>query len=53
MSQCGSNTQRKISGGAGLIFKGSGFYLTDYGKSDNKPKFDSTKYTQKEGKGNE
>lgn len=23
--------ERKISGGAGLIFKGSGFYITDYG----------------------
>ncbi len=28
---CGKNKLRKlISGGAGLIFKGSGFYLTDY-----------------------
>jgi len=24
--------QRKISGGTGLIFKGSGFYITDYKK---------------------
>ena len=24
------NVQRKIGGGAGLIFKGSGFYITDY-----------------------
>ena len=22
--------QRKVSGGAGLVFKGEGFYLTDY-----------------------
>jgi len=51
--KCGGNTQRKISGGTGLIFKGSGFYLTDYGKSDNNSKSDSTKYTQKEGKSNE
>ena len=51
--QCGGNTQRKISGGTGLIFKGSGFYLTDYGKSDNKSKSNSTKHTQKEGKNNE
>ena len=30
--------ERIISGGTGLIFKGSGFYLTDYKnkKSDNK-----------------
>ena len=24
------NVKRKISGGTGLIFKGSGFYITDY-----------------------
>lgn len=27
---CKGKTQRLISGGAGLIFKGSGFYITDY-----------------------
>jgi len=27
---CKSKTRRVISGGAGLIFKGSGFYITDY-----------------------
>jgi predicted nucleic acid-binding Zn ribbon protein len=27
---------RIISGGAGLIFKGSGFYITDYGKDGKK-----------------
>jgi putative FmdB family regulatory protein len=26
----GGEVQRKISGGSGLIFKGSGFYETDY-----------------------
>ena len=30
---CGAQAERKISGGAGLLFKGSGFYLTDYGKN--------------------
>jgi putative FmdB family regulatory protein len=30
---CGAVGQRRISGGAGLVFKGSGFYLTDYGKN--------------------
>jgi putative FmdB family regulatory protein len=29
---CGKNTQRQISSGAGLIFKGSGFYVNDYRK---------------------
>ncbi len=32
--QCGKNTlKRGLGGGAGMIFKGSGFYLTDYKKS--------------------
>ena len=30
--QCGARATRVISGGAGLIFKGTGFYITDYGK---------------------
>jgi putative FmdB family regulatory protein len=28
--QCGAKAERRISGGAGLVFKGSGFYITDY-----------------------
>ena len=31
--ECGKMGQRQLSGGAGLVFKGSGFYLTDYGKN--------------------
>ncbi len=27
--QCGSPAERLLSAGAGLIFKGSGFYITD------------------------
>ena len=27
---CGGKVKRLITGGTGLIFKGSGFYLTDY-----------------------
>lgn len=30
---CSAVAERAISGGAGLVFKGSGFYLTDYGKN--------------------
>jgi len=30
---CGAVAARRVSGGAGLVFKGSGFYLTDYGKN--------------------
>jgi putative FmdB family regulatory protein len=34
--ECGEETlQRLIGSGAGLIFKGSGFYLTDYAKKNN------------------
>lgn len=29
---CGARASRIISGGQGVIFKGSGFYITDYGK---------------------
>ncbi len=28
--KCGGKTEKQMSGGAGLIFKGSGFYETDY-----------------------
>ena len=29
-TQCGAPAERRLSGGAGLLFKGSGFYITDY-----------------------
>ena len=35
---CGRPAIRQISGGAGLIFKGSGFYITDYGKDGKGPR---------------
>jgi len=28
--QCGAPAERVLSAGAGLLFKGSGFYITDY-----------------------
>jgi len=28
--ECGTNAVRRLSGGAGFLFKGSGFYITDY-----------------------
>jgi putative FmdB family regulatory protein len=34
--ECGEKTQRVISGGAGFVLKGSGFYQTDYRSSQYK-----------------
>ena len=36
--ECGAMAARRVSGGAGLLFKGSGFYITDYGKDGKGPK---------------
>jgi putative FmdB family regulatory protein len=33
---CGKIAERQLSAGAGLVFKGSGFYITDYGKDGKK-----------------
>lgn len=35
--ECGASAVRQVSGGIGLVFKGSGFYITDYGKDGKKP----------------
>ena len=34
--ECGAKPRRLISGGAGVIFKGSGFHATDYPKQNPK-----------------
>ncbi len=34
--QCGVSAGRRMSAGGGLLFKGSGFYITDYGKDGKK-----------------
>lgn len=34
--ECGEMAERRMSGGTGLLFKGSGFYITDYGKDGKK-----------------
>ena len=45
---CGKPAARKISGGAGLVFRGSGFYITDYGKDGKGPrKAESEKSAEK------
>jgi putative FmdB family regulatory protein len=33
---CGKLAERQISGGTGLVFKGSGFYITDYKRAGEK-----------------
>ena len=33
---CGKSSPRRMSAGGGLLFKGSGFYITDYGKDGKK-----------------
>ncbi|MEO8911030.1 MAG: zinc ribbon domain-containing protein [Gemmatimonadaceae bacterium] len=33
---CGKTAERQLSAGGGLVFKGSGFYITDYGKDGKK-----------------
>ena len=38
--ECGAMAERQITGGAGLLFKGSGFYITDYKKADKADKAD-------------
>jgi putative FmdB family regulatory protein len=50
------NLARIIGGGAGLIFKGTGFYLTDYKKDSSKggkPKKDTKKEATGESKSEE
>jgi putative FmdB family regulatory protein len=49
---CGAAAERQLSAGAGLLFKGSGFYITDY-RSDSYKKAaeaDSGKSTSGDGK---
>lgn len=41
---------RKVGAGAGLIFKGSGFYITDYKKSGSSPAGDASSRAGSEGK---
>jgi putative FmdB family regulatory protein len=36
--ECGADAQRKISGGAGFLFKGEGFYITESRSDDYKKK---------------
>jgi len=44
--ECKGSVRRLVSGGTGLIFKGSGFYLTDY-KNKKSSKIDKTQKKKK------
>jgi putative FmdB family regulatory protein len=49
--KCGKMAARLISGGAGLVFKGSGFYITDYKRAGEKvEKAEKTEKAEKVGK---
>lgn len=39
--ECGAQAKRLISGGAGFLFKGEGFYITDYRSDEYKKKASS------------
>ncbi len=41
--ECGKPAQRRISGGGGLLFKGEGFYITDYRSPEYKKKAEAEK----------
>jgi len=47
--RCKGRAVRVPSGGAGLLFKGSGFYITDYRSSSYKEKAKSEKPAKSEG----
>ncbi len=47
---CGGVVRRIISGGTGLIFKGSGYYLTDYKNKSTSPKIPNKPVKSKETK---
>ncbi|HIF05728.1 MAG TPA: FmdB family transcriptional regulator, partial [Gemmatimonadetes bacterium] len=53
-TECGEMAQRLLSGGAGLIFKGEGFYTTDYRSEEYKKAASSDKEaTSSEKKGSD
>jgi putative FmdB family regulatory protein len=47
--ECGKLAVRLLSGGAGIHFKGSGFYLTDYGKNAHRGKAEAASGEAKSG----
>ena len=45
--KCKGKVRRLVCGGSGLIFKGSGFYLTDYVKKDSSEKKEESTASKK------
>jgi putative FmdB family regulatory protein len=48
---CGKVAARRLSAGGGLVFKGSGFYITDYGKDGKKDQRAATAKAESASKG--
>ena len=48
--KCQGSVRRLVSGGSGLIFKGSGFYITDYAKGKGKAASEPVSSTTKSNK---
>lgn len=52
--RCGKKAERQLSAGGGLVFKGSGFYITDYKrageKKESEPKPETKPETKSESK---
>ena len=46
--ECRGRAERQISGGAGFLFKGSGFYTTDYRSDEYRSKASAEKETGSE-----
>jgi len=43
--ECGRSAERQLSGGAGFLFKGEGFYITDYRSKEYKERARAEKET--------
>ncbi len=46
--ECGKTVRRKIGAGVGLLFRGSGFYITDYKKNNGNVKKDTEGESKKD-----
>jgi putative FmdB family regulatory protein len=51
--ECGGKVRRLISSGGGLVFKGPGFYATDYGSGGSSPRDRAANESRNSGKNGE